>query len=293
MQRKQEYVRSDNLIIDGTNIEFRFFFVFNAEYMPRLLQSFINMIEEFNPTDVYMSWDKKIISHSTNFRKDILEGTYKAGRKRHPDIQMMYDQEIKLIEVFESLGCKTIFPNVLEADDVCAWLSTVLPGKSIIVSADHDLLQMVTPDVSVYNLKRMTTFKNFEEMKDGMSPKEFLLYKAIKGDDSDNISGVPGYGEVKSARLAKNWNASILTEENLQIVERNIRLMNLRYGFNHQEGERQKYEEQLNYVKNIQGDIVKFTELCTKYSFTECLGDLNRWKRMLKRNSIVDFINNL
>ena len=285
-------MNSDNLIIDGTNIEFRFFFVFNSEYMPRLLNSFINMVEEFNPTNVYASWDKKIVSHSSNFRKDILEGTYKAGRKRHPDIQMMYDREVVLIETFESLGVKNIFPNVLEADDVCAWLSTVLPGKSIIVSADHDLLQMVTPNVSVYNLKKMTTFRNFEETK-GLTPKEFILYKAIKGDISDNIRGVPGYGEVKSTKLAKNWDASVLTEENLQIVERNIRLMNLRYGYNHQDGERQKYEEQLNYVKNIQGDIGKFEQLCDKYNFTECLNNLDRWKRMMKRNNIVDIIGKL
>ena len=285
-------MNSDNLIIDGTNIEFRFFFVFNSEYMPRLLNSFINMVEEFNPTNVYASWDKKIVSHSSNFRKDILEGTYKAGRKRHPDIQMMYDREVVLIETFESLGVKNIFPNVLEADDVCAWLSTVLPGKSIIVSADHDLLQMVTPNVSVYNLKKMTTFRNFEETK-GLTPKEFILYKAIKGDISDNLRGVPGYGEVKSTKLAKNWDASVLTEENLQIVERNIRLMNLRYGYNHQDGERQKYEEQLNYVKNIQGDIGKFEQLCDKYNFTECLNNLDRWKRMMKRNNIVDIIGKL
>ncbi len=260
--------------------------------MGRFLNSFINMVEEFNPTNIYFSWDKKIVNPSTNFRKEILEGTYKLGRKRHPDIQMMYDNEIVLIEIFESLGCKNIFPNVLEADDVCAWLSMVLPGKSIIVSADHDLLQMVTPNVSVYNLKKMTTFKNFEEVK-GMTPKEFILYKAIKGDTSDNIRGVPGLGEVKAAKLAKNWDASVLTEENLQIVERNIRLMNLRYGFNHQEGERQKYEEQLNYVKNIQGDISKFELLCHKYNFTWCLDDMNRWKRMIKRNSIVDIIGKL
>lgn len=292
VQRKQEYMRSDNLIIDGTNIEFRFFFVFGTSYMSNFLDSFRNIVEEYNPTNVYASWDKKLVRHSSNFRKDIMEGQYKAGRKKHPDIQEMYDREIILIEMLESLGVKNIFPNVLEADDVCAWLSMVLPGKNIIVSADHDLLQMVTPDTSVFNLKKLTTFKNFESVK-GMSPKEFILFKAIKGDDSDNIPGVPGYGDVKSTRLAKNWNAAVLTEENLQIVERNIRLMNLRYGFNHQEGERQKYEEQLNYVKNVKGDIVKFVELCSKYNFTSCLEDVSGWKRLLNRNNIVSFISEL
>lgn len=290
MLRKQVFMSRDNLIIDGTNIEFSFFFVFHEAYIHRILSSIANIIEEFNPTNIYASWDKKTDHISSNFRKDILKGQYKAGRKRHPDIQIMYDQEIKLIEMLESLGVKNIFPNVLEADDVCAWLSTSLPGNNIIVSADHDLLQMVSPNVSVYNLKKMITFKNFEDVK-GMTPKEFMLYKAIKGDVSDNIPGVPGYGEVKSTRLAKNWDEKVLTEENLQIVKRNIRLINLYYGFNHQEGERQKYEEQINYTKNVKGDITKFEQLCNKYNFTECINGIDRWKRILNRNNIIDTIN--
>ncbi|MDD4110033.1 MAG: hypothetical protein PHS54_00605 [Clostridia bacterium] len=299
----------DNLIIDGTNIEFRIFFVTRG-FQPandeitvqeeketsnctfKFLQTFYKLVEKFNPTNIYATWDKKLVHPSTNFRKDILGDQYKAGRVKPPDIQEMYDQEIKLIEILESLGVKNIFPNVLEADDVCAWLSDNLPGQNIIVSADQDLLQLVSPNASVYNLKELITYKNFEEKK-GIKPEQFVLFKAIKGDPSDNIPGLNGYGEVRSRKLATNWDNTNLTEEFKQIVERNIKLIDLRYGYNFQEGEKQKYAEQLNYVRHIKSDINRFIELCRQNEFTTYIDNIDKWKRILNRNNIIDIINSI
>ena len=293
----------DNLILDGTNIEFRIFYIsrgmkFETETgeqtgcIFKFLQTFKNLVEKFNPTNIYAAWDKKLLHPSTNFRKDILIDQYKAGRVKPPDIQEMYDQEIRLIEMLESLGVKNIFPNVLEADDVCAWLADTLPGTGVVVSVDQDLLQLVTPSVSVYNLKELITYENFESKK-GVTPKNYVLYKAIKGDVSDNIVGVPGYGEVRSKKLASNYDGSVLTEEYKQIIERNLRLMSLHYGYKFQPGEKQKYEEQLNYVKNIKGDIDKFKRLCEKYNFEAFLNDMNKWKKLINRNNIFEIINNI
>lgn len=300
----------DNLIIDGTNIEFRIFCIakkmttindIGAEVPVvgeqsnctfRFLQTFLRLVDKFNPTNVYASWDKRLQPHSTNFRKDILVNQYKAGRVKIPNIQEMYDQEIILIEMLESIGVKNIFPNVLEADDVCAWLATTVSGTSIVVSADQDLLQLVTPNTSVYNLKEIITYKNFKDLK-GVDPEQFVLFKSIKGDPSDNISGLPGYGDVRSRRLAINWQNTELTEEYKLLVERNIKLIDLRFGFNHQAGEKQKYEEQLNYLKNIRYDIDRFKSLCIKHQFTSIINDFDKWNRLVKRNNIVDIINRL
>lgn len=300
----------DNLIIDGTNIEFRIFYIANnmttvnddGHVVPvhgelsnctyRFLQTFYRLIEKFNPTNIYAAWDKRLQPHSTNFRKDILVDQYKAGRIKPPNIQEMYDQEIILIEMLESLGVKNIFPNVLEADDVCAWLALTATGNNIVVSVDQDLLQLVTANTSVYNLKETITYENFLDKK-GVRPEDFMLYKAIKGDPSDNITGLSGYGEVRSRKLATNWSESNLTDEFMNIVNRNIKLIDLRFGFNHQPGERQKYEEQLNYLKNIKCDIERFRSLCTKHNFKTMLGDFDKWKRLVKRNNIVDIISSL
>jgi DNA polymerase-1 len=302
----------DNLIIDGTNIEFRVFIIaegMNARYGSsdepitasereqtnctyRFLQTFHKLVEQFNPTNIYAGWDKKLQPNSTNFRKDILVDQYKAGRVRPPNIQEMYDQEIKLIEMLESLGVRNIFPNVLEADDVCAWLSHTLEGNTVVVSVDQDLLQLVTPTVSVFNLDKIITYENFKELK-GVSPEDFVLYKAIKGDASDNIAGLDGYGEVRSRKLATNWNTTNITEDYKLIIDRNTKLIDLRFGYNYQSGEKQKYEEQLSYLKNVKHDIEQFKRLCEKYNFVTILRNIDKWKRMVKRNNIVDIINSI
>lgn len=293
----------DNLIIDGTNLEYRIFYIarnaktINADgeqtsCMFKFLGTFYNLIKMFNPTNVYAAWDRKLMWPSSNFRKEILVDQYKAGRPKPHDIQEMFDQEVKLIEMLESLGVKNIYPNVLEADDVCAWLTHTLSGKNVVVSVDQDLLQLVTPQTSVYNLKELITFENFESKK-GIKPQQFILYKAIKGDLSDNIAGLDGYGEVRSRKLASNWDSSNLTEEFKQTIERNIRLMDLRYGYKHQPNEKQKYEEQLNYTRNVKPDIEKFKLLCERYDFVDYVNDIDKWKRVVKRNNIVDIINKL
>jgi 5'-3' exonuclease len=310
MQRKPEYMSVDNLIIDGTNLEFRIFYVVqnskkntSTEYTQdtigeqydftfKYLQTFQKLVEKFNPTNIYASWDKRLSWPSTNFRKELMGGQYKAGNTKPPEIQEMYDQEIKLIELLETLDVKHIYPNVLEADDVCAWLAHTLSGTNVVVSVDQDLLQLITPKTSVYNLKELITYENFEEKK-GIKPENYVLFKSIKGDVSDNISGLEGYGEVRSRKLAENWSNSTLTEEYLKIVEKNIKLIDLKYGYNHQEGELQKYEEQLKYLKNTGGDIEKFTSLCQKYNFVSILHDVSKWKRIINRNNMMNFINKL
>jgi DNA polymerase-1 len=291
------------MIIDGTNLEFRVFYISrksktenkNGEptyCIDKFLVSFEKIVNQFDPTNIYAAWDKKLTWPSSNFRKELTKNQYKAGRHKPADIQEMFDQEVKLIEMLEALGVRTIYPNVLEADDVCAWLSKKLEGSTVIVSVDQDFLQLVSPTVSVYNLKDLITYDNFKEKK-GIKPELFKLYKAIKGDQSDNIPGLEGYGEVRSKKLAENWEDSNVTDEINDMVEKNLKLIDLHYGYKFQEGEEKAYEEQFNYVKNVARDIDKFKSLCEKYNFANHLNNIDRWKRLTNRNSIVDIINKL
>ena len=299
----------DNLVIDGTNLEFRIFYVCKLTAGPgernraalqgpesgliyRFLYTFNRIVELFNPTNIYCAWDKKIDRVSSNFRKDLMLGKYKAGRPRNADIQEMFDQEVNLIEILETLGVKSIYPRVLEADDVCAYLAHTLKGETVVVSVDQDLLQLVTSTVSVYNLKDTITYENFEEKK-GMRPEVFKLYKAIKGDVSDNVSGLAGYGEVRSRKLASDWSTANLTEEYKQIILRNLQVMDLRYGYNFQPGEKKTYDDQMNYVKDVKADINKFKMLCERYNFTTFLSNIDKWKRVVNRNNIVEIINSI
>lgn len=290
-----------NLIIDGTNLEFRIFYVAkNMKTMNasgeqtscifRFLLSFRDLVERFKPDNIYACWDKKLTWPSTNFRKEILIDKYKAGRVKPDDIEEMYEQEIKLVEILESLGVKNIFPNVLEADDVIGWLSKKLDGTKLIVSVDQDLLQLVDDNTSIYTLKKIINKQNFE-VETGVPLKDYKLYKAIKGDTSDNISGLPGYGVVRSRKLASQWDSSNVSEEFKNIVERNLKLVDLDYGFKIQPDEEEAYKKQ--FEKEVEPDIDKFKTLCERYEFTTYLENLKDWEHIIKRNNIVNLINTL
>lgn len=294
-------MRVKNLIIDGTNIEFRIFYVSKELKMTneageqtscvyKFLASVKNLIEQFNPDDVYFAWDRRLTWPSTNFRQTLLEDQYKAGRVKPPDIDEMYAQEVKLIEGLEMLGCKHMFPNTLEADDVVAWLARNLEGPNVIVSVDHDLLQLIDDKNSMYDLKSTVTKNNFTE-EVGVEPQFFKLYKAIMGDTSDNIPGIPGYGKVRSRKLAQQWSTANVTEDVRKIVERNLKLIDLDYGYVVQPEELKSYKDQFEYLKGVKGDINKFKEFCQRNGFTKYVENFSEWKHLFDRNKLVELIN--
>lgn len=293
----------NNLIIDGTNIDFRVFYVTrkeknlnsqneNIEILNKFLPVFKNLIERFNPTNIYATWDKRLTHPSTNFRKEILQGTYKSNRNKPDDVQSLYDQEAKIIEILSSLGVKHILPNVLEADDVISWLTTKLTGSTVVVSVDNDLYQLVNDNVNIWNLTKLITKDNFKEVV-GIDLNYFKLFKAIKGDQADNIDGIPGFGNVRATNLAYKYTKSNITEEYKQIIERNLKLIDLDYGYKNQPGELDSYEEQFKNLNNTNYSFKHFKILCEKYELVNILNNIEYWKRFYKRNNLVDMINGL
>jgi len=292
----------ENLIIDGTNIEYRTYFIarkekktsesgLRIELVDKFLESFRRLVKQFDPNNIYVCWDKRIDYKSKNFRQILLDDQYKAGRVKHEDISEMYEQEELLHIMLTLFGAKNLFPNKLEADDVASWLTTKLNGETVIVSVDKDYLQLVQPHVSIYNLKTLITYNNFED-NIGMLPEHHLFYKAIKGDSSDNIPGVKGYGEVKSTRLAKDWSRNVLTKEDNEIVSRNLTLMDLAEGFKKEEGEEESYTEQFNAHKGTNGNIKKFLRAVEVLGLSE-EQHISEWKSIFRRNTLVDLINSL
>ena len=165
-----------------------------------------------------------------------------------------------------------------------------MPDNSVIVTGDHDLYQAINDHVSVWNLKQLITFDNFKQYA-GVELKHYKLYKAIK-KDSDNIAGIPGYGKVKAALLAQNFENTTLTEDQKQIVERNLKLIDLDYGVNNQPGELESYKSQFENIKSSY-DFDTFLTLCRKHNLNEPLINTSEWRRLFKRNTLVDIINQL
>lgn len=295
-----------NLIVDGSNLEFRSFWasmqnVKNPEEdistyeknscTKQFMLSLKKIVKKASPDNVYVCWDKKLTHPSKNFRDELL-GDYKGTRKKTSYVQLMYDQEPRTIELLKSLGCKCLFPNILEGDDVVAWLTHTLSGSNAVVSVDNDMYQLVNERTVVMHPSshQIINSLNFEEIV-GIKKDCFILYKAIKGDDSDNIIGLPGYGKAKGKRLAESWNPDHVTDEYKQIVERNIKVIDLSVGYKVHPEEVPVYERQLNEQENQPFNIKKFTELCKEYGIEGLTYNTHEWKELFQRNSMTDLIN--
>jgi DNA polymerase-1 len=137
---------------------------------------------------------------------------YKANRVRMPDD--LRDQFPKVREIVKALRIPVYEMAGYEADDVIGTITKQLDGtadlETTIVTVDLDMLQLVTPRVRL-----MTTRSGVEntvmydvakiDERFGLRPDQMVDYKALKGDPSDNIPGVPGVGEKTAAKLIRDF----------------------------------------------------------------------------------------
>src|SRR4051812_500690 len=137
---------------------------------------------------------------------------YKATRTRMPDD--LRDQFPKVREIVKALRIPVYEMQGYEADDVIGTITKQLDSRedleTTIVTVDLDMLQLVTPRVRL-----MTTRSGVEntvmydvakiEERFGLRPDQMVDYKALKGDPTDNIPGVPGVGEKTAAKLIRDF----------------------------------------------------------------------------------------
>ncbi len=204
------------LMIDGLNLFFRNFAMLNMVNpdgvhvggLGGFFRSLGALIRQIQPTQVYVIFDG---AGSANARKNLLP-EYKSGR----DLQRItnweafdnledehdakVDQIVRIIQYLKTLPVKTLSIPKVEADDVIAYLSSIIPKKPedkvFIVSSDKDFLQLVNENVIVYRPmeKNYYTDQTIKE-KYNMPSQNFILYKTLLGDNSDKVKGVKGLGE--------------------------------------------------------------------------------------------------
>src|SRR5260370_40103500 len=119
----------------------------------------------------------------------------------------------KVSEVVESLSIPIYSLAGFEADDVFGTLARIAEerGHSVtIVSGDLDCLQLVTESVEAF-VSRGGITATFVYGPDqvrqryGFEPPQLIDFKALRGDTSDNIPGVPGVGDKTAARLVQDY----------------------------------------------------------------------------------------
>lgn len=178
----------------------------------------LELIKKLKPDYVCVAWDKP----KTNIRKRLqIYPSYKAGRKPAP--ADFYAQIPVLQELLEALSWPLYELDDYEADDIMATLAHQASERGIetcLITSDLDALQAINPLTHVYALKKgLTNIDRFDpetfEAKYGLRVDQFLDLKALKGDSSDNIPGVPGIGEKTAVQLLQQFQTLEGVYENL------------------------------------------------------------------------------
>ena len=204
------------LLIDGHSQAYRAYFAIKTALSTRageptgavfgFARRLIVTLRELKPDFVIASFDVGDTWRHTEFP------AYKATREAMPDDMRLQMQRItQLLGVF---GIPIVtYPNY-EADDVIGSLAKQAAAQGVdvlIMSGDRDLFQLVDDHIRVLYTSGgpnpTTTAYGLAEVAEryGLTPQQFIDYKALVGDSSDNIPGVPGVGEKTAIKLLQQF----------------------------------------------------------------------------------------
>ncbi len=208
------------LIVDGLNLYLRVFAVngaLNDNGVPvggltGFLRSLAYAIREVNPTRVIIVYDgaggsqrrRKIHSDYKSNRKPGKRITrWDAFKNASEEKESMKIQFSRLLEYLDFLPINVISIDRIEADDTIAYIAHTLLDKEVtIMSADQDFLQLVNDRITVWSpTKKKFYTPRMVEADYGIPAHNFLMYKALMGDKSDNIPGVKGLGPKKLPKI--------------------------------------------------------------------------------------------
>ena len=260
------------LIVDGLNT-----FLRNYAAIPSMdengnhiggthgfLKSLGYAIRNFKPTRVVVIFDGK----GGSDRRRKLFPNYKSQRKvftrlnrpqdfttQQQDAENMKFQLVTLMQILNLLPITTIQVDGVEADDIMAYIALhvqSLGNEAIMYSTDKDFLQLVSNGIKVFNpVKKKTFTADIVQETYLIHPSNFVFYRALMGDKSDNIEGIRGAGEKTLHKLIPELAESSVTVDykfienkyidvkkkpkliqnillNEDIIKRNLQLMDLR-----------------------------------------------------------------
>lgn len=205
------------MLIDGNSIVNRAYYgvplLTNAEgRYTNGVYGFLNilfkLLDEEHPDYLAVAFDLK----APTFRHKTFDG-YKGTRKGMPE--ELREQMPLLKEMLETMQIPIFEQEGYEADDILGTLSALAEKHGIlpvVVSGDRDLLQIAGENLKVRIPKTKGGRTETEDYyaadvveKYGVTPTEFIDMKALMGDASDNIPGVPGIGEKTAAKIIQEY----------------------------------------------------------------------------------------
>jgi len=198
-------------------------------------------LKDHNDHKIYLTWDSRT---GSNWRKQQLV-TYKANRDHSSDKlhSVLYDVMDEIKNLLKNYPIYQIEIEHAEADDLIYSLCSFLQEQKKIVSTDGDMMQLPQKfsDVKVWN----PITKKYKDIPE----YDVVLYKSICGDPSDGIEGLYKFGPKKTIKAIEE-NLSSFTQEQLNIVENNKKIIDLELNPSYEENTRLIKEMINNYEKN-------------------------------------------
>ncbi len=207
--------KDEIVLIDGNSVLYRAFFALpllsnESGVHTNAVYGFTNMLlkilEDKDPSHILVAFD----AGKTTFRHKTYK-EYKGGRQKTPP--ELSEQFPVMREILDALGVKHYELTQYEADDIIGTISKQAQEnqkKTLIYSGDKDLLQLASEHVTVgVTRKGITDIDEYSpnEIKEkmGVTIDQIIDLKALMGDKSDNIPGVPGVGEKTAVKLLNQF----------------------------------------------------------------------------------------
>lgn len=304
------------ILVDGNNLSLRAAHASPPLYDPAgvptgalmtSIRSICKIASQLKPRRVVWVWDG---GHS-KFRKGLLP-TYK--QKLKPELALLakeddprsyfHDDWLAQVALLEKylplLGIGQLRIKGCEADDIIYRLVKIFRREDFhvtIASSDADFNQLVEEDCDIYNLnKNMVCDGKYVESTFGIKPEQWVEFRAMTGDPSDNIDGVPGVGKVSAAKVIEKYGCVAVMSldntlskiekikkyeqavlDNQALIARNKLLMDLS-SLPYEEVPQHEVEAQLNEALSLQPDLKEFWNVCMKHKLATLTQEAASWK---------------
>lgn len=270
------------VLIDGHSILNRVFYglpiLSNSKGVPtNAIYGFLNImfkiLEEEKPEYLTVAFDV----HAPTFRHKMY-AEYKGTRKPMPEELRTQVPLIK--EMLQAMGIRIVEQAGYEADDILGTIAKSAERQgmqAVIVSGDRDLLQLASKEIKIRIPKTKKTGTEIEDYTEeevkatyGVTPTEFIDVKALMGDSSDNVPGVPGIGEKTATSIIASFGSIENAYEHVEEIKPNRAKENLKEFY-----EQAKFSKELVTICTeaeilYEIESAKLSELYTEQAYVLC-----------------------
>ena len=207
------------LLIDGYSLAFRAFFALPEDLATTdgtrtnavfgFTSMLIKVLQDEKPEHIACCLDMGAPLERTEAFAD-----YKSNRSEAPDT---FTSQVPLIrEVLKVMRIPIFELPGHEADDIIAFLAKRVAEEDVdvrIVTGDRDFFQLVNDDIHIlYNRRGISDIVEMDAQavidRYGIPPEKYVDLKALEGDNSDNLPGVPGVGTKTAAKLVQKYGSA-------------------------------------------------------------------------------------